>query len=75
MITSSDSFSTFEFDTHFKILPADKISSKKYERNGITLKKVEDGFSYCSKNNTHFLKVDEIRELIRLNVDRNFKPI
>ena len=36
MITSSDSFSTFEFDNHFKILPSDKISREKYERNGIT---------------------------------------
>ena len=65
----------FEFDNYFTILPTDMISRKKYERNGITLKKVEDGFSYCSKNNKHFLKVEEIRELIRLNVNPNFKPI
>ena len=53
-----------------------------YERNKVkytpthfTFTKVEEGFSYSSDNNKYFLNVDEIRKLIKENLDSKFVPI
>jgi len=72
MITSSDSFNTVDLGRYYAILPTTgKHSPKHYcEQNGCKL--VTPGFSYNSGSNPNFLTVDQLRELIRLNVDPDF---
>jgi UDP-N-acetylglucosamine 4,6-dehydratase (inverting) len=72
MITESDSNNTYEFEKNFIILPNDEKFKKNYENKGITLKKVPEGFSYDSKNNSNFLTVNQIRTLIIENIDKKF---
>ncbi len=73
MITATDSVNTVEFDDYYAILPnSDYLSwdRKRFlkESNGSPGKYCDDGFSYNSGNNNHFLSVNEIRELIVENV-------
>ena len=63
MITTEDSFTTYEFDKHFIVYPQMIFAKKMLPSN--EGKKVEEGFSYSSGNNTWWLTVEEIRE--RLN--------
>lgn len=73
MITSSDSRSTLDCGKFYVVLPIDKYY-KTYLNSFPQYKKVPYGFNYSSGNNCHFLNVDEIRELIKLNIDSNFQP-
>ena len=75
MITSADSFNTFDLQDYYLILPSDKNIKKLYEQAGMNLKRVEYGFSYNSLNNPRFLNVQEIRKLIRENIDDSFEPL
>ena len=64
MITSSDSYNTYDLGKHFVILPQNPffdIESFIIEKKA---KKVKPGFSYNSGQNKHFLTVDELRVLI-----------
>ena len=74
MITTSDSYSTYEFENLYMILPPDLQLLKRYQDLGIKLKKVDIGFTYNSGTNKKFLEVDEIRNLIIKNIDKSFKP-
>ena len=56
------------------ILPSDGSVNTKYHDSNQDLKKVPDGFSYNSGMNNHFLSVNEIRNLIRKNLDPEFTP-
>ncbi len=60
MITEEDSMTTYEFDKHYVIYPQ-LVWTEKQKPNPAG-KKVEDGFSYSSGNNTWWLTVDEIKE-------------
>jgi len=73
MITETDALSSIEFDDYYVILPALRfISAEKYiTSNGG--KRCPDGFCYSSGTNTDWLTVEGIRDLIRLNVDQDFK--
>jgi FlaA1/EpsC-like NDP-sugar epimerase len=73
MITASDSFNTVDLGKYFAILPTTgKHSPQRYcEHNGCKL--VPPGFAYNSGTNLDFLTVEQLRELIRQNVDPNFK--
>lgn len=63
MVTVEDSMTTYEYDKHYIVYPQmDWALSKRSE---ITGKKVEEGFSYSSGNNTDWLSVDQIRELLK----------
>mgnify|MGYP001418169227 CR=1 FL=1 len=75
MITSADSFNTFDLQDYYLILPSDTNIKKLYEQAGMNLKRVEYGFSYNSLNNPRFLNVQEIRKLIRENIDDSFEPL
>tara|TARA_A100001388_G_scaffold73192_1_gene51911 strand:+ start:2153 stop:3187 length:1035 start_codon:yes stop_codon:yes gene_type:complete len=80
LITSSDSLFTYDLDKYYVILPNSegKIQMKYinfYKEKGITIKKVDDNFSYSSGMNVDFLSVDELRQLIKENIDPEFKPI
>jgi len=72
MITESDSFYTVDFGKIYAILSASSvISQENYcEHTGAT--PVKQGLHYTSENNGRFLSVEEIRELIRQNLDPQF---
>ncbi|EMS79532.1 UDP-N-acetylglucosamine 4,6-dehydratase (inverting) [Desulfotignum phosphitoxidans] len=73
MITASDSFNTVDLGKYFAILPTTgKHNAQHYcDHNGCKL--VTPGFAYNSGTNPDFLTVEQLRELIRLDVDPNFK--
>ena len=63
MVTVEDSMTTYEYDKHFIVYP--QFDWSPHKRGLITGKRVADGFSYSSDNNTEWLTVEEIRELIK----------
>lgn len=63
MVTVEDSANTYEYDKHFIIYP--QLVWSESRRNRPTGKKVPEGFSYSSDNNTEWLSVEEIRELLK----------
>ena len=63
MVTVEDSMTTYEYDKHFIVYP--QMVWKGSDKNTPTGKKVPEGFSYSSGNNTEWLSVEEIRELIK----------
>ncbi len=63
MVTVEDSMNTYEYDKHFIIYPQMVWDEKK--RAIPTGKRVADGFSYSSDNNTEWLTVEEIKELLK----------
>lgn len=71
MITSSDSFNTIDLGPYFAILPQgnNKLQSYYTEKGG---KMVEPGFCYNSGTNPDWLSVDDIRGLIKEQIDPNF---
>ncbi|MCM1044045.1 MAG: UDP-N-acetylglucosamine 4,6-dehydratase (inverting) [Candidatus Gastranaerophilales bacterium] len=63
MVTVEDSLNTYEYDKHFIIYPQMVWSeSKRVQPTG---KRVPEGFSYSSGNNTWWLTVDEIKERLK----------
>ena len=63
MVTVEDSMTTFEYDKHYIIYPQMFWQeSKRPNPNG---KKVDDEFYYSSGNNTEWLTVEQIRELLK----------
>jgi UDP-N-acetylglucosamine 4,6-dehydratase (inverting) len=67
MITASDSVNTVDLGRYYAILPADSKVRKHYlAQQGV--KEVPAGFCYDSGNNTSFLSVIELRDLIRRHV-------
>lgn len=63
MVTVEDSATTYEYDRHFIVYPQVVWNDKqKINESG---KKMEDGFSYSSGNNTDWLSVEQIRELLK----------
>lgn len=60
MITVEDSMTTYEYDKHFIVYPQMVWSESK--RPVPTGKKVPEGFSYSSDNNTEWMNVEEIKE-------------
>ena len=75
MITTSDSYSTIDIGKYYAILPSDGKLARKYLDLNLGIKKVPIGFSYSSGTNDNFLTVNQIRELIRDNLDKDFVPI
>ena len=66
MISSEDSYSTYDYKNYYKILPQinnwskDKLRIKKG-------KKVNDGFIYSSDTNSDWMTVQELKLWIQLN--------
>ncbi len=63
MVTVEDSPNTYEYDKHFIVYPQMVWSESR--RAKPTGKPVSEGFSYSSGNNTEWLGVEEIRELLK----------
>ncbi|MBQ8596456.1 MAG: UDP-N-acetylglucosamine 4,6-dehydratase (inverting) [Lachnospiraceae bacterium] len=63
MVTVEDSATTYEYDKHFIVYP--QVTWNDKQKINLSGKKVEEGFSYSSDNNTEWLSVEEIRELLK----------
>ena len=71
MITQSDALNTIEYEDYYVILPSIRIWSKEKFINKSNSRKgrpCEEGFSYNSNTNQHFLSVNELKKLIEENV-------
>lgn len=68
MVTVEDSMTTYEYDKHFIVYPQMVWNNR--QQPDLSGKKVPAGFSYSSDNNTEWLTVEEIRELLK-NVQIN----
>ncbi len=64
MITSSDSYNTYDLGKYYVILPQNPVFDIESFIKEKKAKKVKPGFSYNSGQNKHFLTVDELRVLI-----------
>ena len=72
MITESDSFSTYDLGRYYVILPQLPMFNLNEFISHFAAQKVKENFSYDSGKNEDMLSVDEIRSLIKKNVDPNF---
>ncbi len=73
MITSSDSFTTYDLGKYYVILPqTPQWNLEEYIRH-FNAKLVEKGFNYTSGQNTEWETVESMRQLITKHVDSNFK--
>ena len=71
MITQSDALNTIEYEDYYVILPSIQIWNKEKFINKSNFRKgrpCEEGFSYNSSTNQHFLSVNELKKLIEENV-------
>ena len=69
MITSSDSLNTVDLGKYYAILPVGARYSREEYCSKMHATPVEPGFCYGSGDNTDFLSVDQLRDLIRVEVD------
>lgn len=73
MITSSDSFTTYDLGKYYVILPQNPGAWELDEFVAhFDAKKVDEGFNYNSGTNTEWLSINDIRKLIREHVDPQF---
>lgn len=63
MVTTEDSFTTYEYEKHFIVYPQMTWNNK--QQPDMSGKKVAEGFSYSSGNNTEWLSVEDIRRLLK----------
>ena len=73
MITSSDSFSTYDLGKYYAILPQVTNWNMDDYKKHFNASKVQPGFQYNSAENQEWVGVDELRSLIIKHVDSNFK--
>jgi len=73
MITSSDSFFTYDLGKYYAILPSSHNWKLDDYINHFNAKKVPNGFSYDSGNNTKWETVESMRNLIKEHVDTDFE--
>lgn len=69
MISEEDSYYTYEYDEHYKILP----SINGYSDDPLRIKDgklVDEGFSYTSNNNKEWMSKDELRVWIDTNLSK-----
>jgi UDP-N-acetylglucosamine 4,6-dehydratase len=72
MITSSDSFFTYDLGKYYAIIPqTPKWSIDKFIST-FNAKKVKEGFTYNSGSNSEWVSVEELRLLIQEHVDKTF---
>jgi UDP-N-acetylglucosamine 4,6-dehydratase (inverting) len=65
MITASDSFNTLDLGRYYAILPSSEAALRSRYLSQDNVSEVEQGFSYNSGTNEHFLSVEQLRALIR----------
>jgi len=79
MITSSDSPNTIEADRYYVIVPSQMglpfdETLENYQKH-YNAKSVPEGFCYSSGDNTDWLTVEQMRDLIVEHCDPNFSPM
>jgi UDP-N-acetylglucosamine 4,6-dehydratase len=72
MITSSDSFSTYDLGKYYVILPQKTHWDISEFMKHFDAKKVKEGFNYNSGENLEWITVDQIRALVKQHVDADF---
>jgi UDP-N-acetylglucosamine 4,6-dehydratase/5-epimerase len=72
MITSSDSYTTYDIGKYYVILPLIPVFDIQDFISSFNAKKVENGFSYSSGNNDKWETVESLRFLIKEHVDSSF---
>jgi UDP-N-acetylglucosamine 4,6-dehydratase (inverting) len=72
MITSSDSFSTYDLGKYYVILPQKTNWNLNEYIAYFNAKKVKDGFHYTSGDNEEWETVESLKNLIELHVINNF---
>jgi UDP-N-acetylglucosamine 4,6-dehydratase (inverting) len=72
MITTSDSFFTYDLGKYYVIIPQNPRWSIEKFIDTFNAKKVKDGFTYNSGTNTEWVSVEELRKLIVNHVDKKF---
>ena len=75
MITVDASINTIENKNYFIMLPSLSKNDQKIYLKKHKGKPVKNRFSYNSEENKKFLNIDEIRHLIKKNLDSKFEPI
>jgi UDP-N-acetylglucosamine 4,6-dehydratase (inverting) len=73
MITSSDSFFTYDLGKYYVILPQAPIWNLNDYKAHFSAEMVSSGFAYNSGTNSEWETVDSLRALIREHLDPNFK--
>jgi len=72
MITSSDSFNTYDLGKYYAILPQNPRYNVEDYVNHFNAKAVAQGFQYNSGENKEWIGVEEIRALIKKHLDPSF---
>lgn len=72
MITSSDSFSTYDLGKYYAILPQVTIWNLEEYLKHFNAIKVPVGFQYNSDKNIEWVSVEDLRRLIKEHVDPDF---
>ena len=72
MITSSDSFTTYDLGKYYVILPQVPSWNLEDYIKYFNAQKVPAGFNYSSGENTEWLSIEELRGLIQTHVDASF---
>lgn len=63
MVTTEDSFNTYEYDKHYIVYPQMVFNERQVP--DLSGKKVEEGFSYSSGTNSEWLTVEDLRERLK----------
>lgn len=74
MITSSDSYYTYDLGQYYAIIPSEPRWNPEEFIEHFKARPVENGFSYHSGNNDSWMGVEELRKQIRKYIDINFEP-
>ena len=73
MITSSDSYNTYDLGKYYVIVPTQPARPLREFLDQNNYKKVKEGFSYTSGENTEWETVESLRSLINKHIDPEFK--
>ena len=73
MITSSDSFFTYNLGKYFVIIPQTPIWNVNDFISKFNAEMVPEGFAYNSGTNTEWETIESLRALVKEHVDPNFK--
>ena len=63
MVTTEDSFNTYEYDKHYIVCPQMVFNERQVP--DLSGKKVEEGFSYSSGTNSEWLSVEDLKERLK----------
>ena len=66
---------TYDLKKYYMILSNGSNVIEMLKEKKINFEKVPDYFAYNSGTNSHFLSINELRNLIKQNIEPNFKPI